>query len=60
MFSLNAANQACLKSGQFIATRAPRQGLNIAFLKEAAWRSRLTSTEKLEQLTQQLTKGPQP
>ena len=60
MFNRNADNQACLQSGQFIATRAPRQGLNIASLQEAAWCSRLTSTEKFEQLTQQLAKGPQP
>ena len=60
MFNRNADNQACLQSGQFIATMPPRQGLNITFVQEAAWRSRLTSTEKFEQLTQQLAKGPQP
>ena len=60
MFNRNADNQACLQSGQFIATIPPRQGLNIASLQEATWRSRLTSTEKFEQLTQQLAKGPQP
>ena len=60
MFNCNADNQACRQSGQFIATMPPRQGLNIAFFREAAWRSRLTSTETFEQLTQQLAKGPQP
>ena len=60
MFSLNAANHAYLKSGQFIATMPLRQGLKIAYVQEAAWRSRLTSTETFEQLTQQLAKGPQP
>ena len=60
MFNRNADNQACLQSGQFIAIRAPRQGINITFVQEAAGRSRLTSTETFEQLTQQLPKGPQP
>ena len=60
MFNRNADNQACLQSGQFIATMPLRQGLNIAFVQEAAGRSRLTSTEKFKQLTQQLQKGPQP
>ena len=60
MFNRNADNQACLQSGQFIATMPLRQGLKIAYVQEAAWRSRLTSTEKFEQLTLKLAKGVQP
>ena len=60
MFNRNADNQACLQSSQILATMPPRQGINIAFVQEAAGRSRLTSTETFQQLTQQLAKGPQP
>ena len=54
MFNRNADNQACLQSGQFIATRAPRQGLNVAFVQEIAWRNGVIAIEKFGQLAQPL------
>ena len=73
MFSLNAASQTYLQSGQIIATLHQRQGLKIACLKEIARRDRFINAGQFEQLAQPLaangygptmlrllTKGTQP
>ena len=57
MFSLNAANHAYLKSGQFIATLDQRQSPKIACLQEIAWRNGVIAIEKFEQLAQPLDKN---
>ena len=54
MFSLNAANQASPKSGQFTATLDQRQSLKIVSLKSIAWRNGFISAEQLEQQAQPL------